>query len=132
MWTNATLQRALDLTYVFISHNLSVVRHVADRTAVLYLGKVVEVVENKVLFEGPLHPYTKVLISAVMIPDARVERTRSRIMATGEIPSPVHPPSGCNFRTRCPIARKICAEVEPPLTEHRSRHWAACHFPGEL
>ena len=126
------LQDRLDLTYVFISHNLAVVRHIADRTAVLYLGKIVEVVDNKVLFDAPLHPYTKILISAVPIPDARVEQARERIIAIGETPSPVHPPSGCRFRTRCPIAKPICAKVEPPLAEHRPDHWAACHFPGEL
>jgi peptide/nickel transport system ATP-binding protein len=126
------LQERLDLTYVFISHNLSVVRHLADRIVVLYLGKVAEIVSNKVLFDDPLHPYTQSLISAVPIADVRIERERERIIPTGEAPSPVHPPSGCRFRTRCPIAKPICAEQEPAVAEHRSDHWVACHFPGGL
>lgn len=126
------LQEQLDLTYVFISHNLSVVRHISDRIVVLYLGKVTEVASNLDLFDHPLHPYTKCLISAVPVPDAHVECERRRIPLTGETPSPVHPPSGCRFRTRCPIARPVCTEEEPPLIEHGRGQWAACHFPGEL
>jgi peptide/nickel transport system ATP-binding protein len=122
----------LGLTYVFISHNLSVVRHIADRTVVLYLGKVVEVVSNQVLFKSPLHPYTKSLISAAQISDVCAEKERRRIILTGETPSPVHPPSGCRFRTRCPIANSVCREDEPELSEYKSNHWAACHFPGQL
>jgi len=126
------LQERLGLTYVFISHNLSVVRHIADRAVVLYLGKVVEVVSNQVLFNSPLHPYTKSLISAAQISDVGAEKEQQRIILTGETPSPVHPPSGCRFRTRCPIAKSVCRENEPELSEYKPNHWAACHFPGQL
>jgi len=126
------LQSRLNLTYLFISHDLSVVRHIADRTVVLYLGKISEVVSTTELFENPLHPYTKSLISAAPISDVRAEKARQQIILTGETPSPVHPPSGCRFRTRCPIAKPICREQEPALLEHRHNHWAACHFSGQL
>jgi len=126
------LQSRLNLTYLFISHDLSVVRHIADRTVVLYLGRISEVVSTTELFENPLHPYTKSLISAAPISDVRAEKARQQIILTGETPSPVHPPSGCRFRTRCPIAEPICREQEPALVEHRHDHWAACHFPGQL
>ncbi|MBM3548151.1 MAG: ABC transporter ATP-binding protein [Alphaproteobacteria bacterium] len=126
------LQQRLGLTFLFIAHDLAVVRQVSDRIVVLYLGKVMEVAAARDLFAEPLHPYTKSLISAAPIPDVAVERQRERIRLTGEPPSPVAPPSGCRFRTRCPIAQGICAEIEPPLTEHRPGHRAACHFSGQM
>jgi peptide/nickel transport system ATP-binding protein len=126
------LQERFDLAFLFIAHDLAVVRHVSERIVVLYLGKVMEVASSTALFEEPLHPYTVSLISAVPIPEVDVERARERIRLAGEPPSATDPPSGCRFRTRCPIARKVCAEVVPPLAEHRPGHFAACHFAGEL
>jgi len=126
------LQERLSLTYVFIAHDLAVVRHVSDRIVVLYLGKVMEVAPAAELFDRPLHPYTRSLISAVPIPDASVERRRQRIHLQGEPPSALNPPSGCRFRTRCPIATEICAAEMPPLVEHQPGQWAACHFPGKV
>jgi peptide/nickel transport system ATP-binding protein len=126
------LQEEFCLTYLFIAHDLAVVRHISDRVIVLYLGKVVEVARAKELFEAPLHPYTRYLISAVPIPDATIERQRQHLRLEGEPPSAVDPPSGCRFRTRCPIAKAICSEAAPPLAAHRGDHLAACHFPGEF
>ncbi len=126
------LQQRFALTYLFIAHDLAVVRHVSDRIVVLYLGKVMEVAPAGALFDAPLHPYTKSLIAAAPIPDAAVERTRERVRVTGEPPSAIDLPSGCRFRTRCPIAAARCAAEVPPLVEHRPGHWAACHFPGKL
>ena len=126
------LQEELGLTYLFIAHDLAVVRHISDRVVVLYLGKVAEVAPAKDLFAAPLHPYTRYLISAVPIPDASIERRRERLRLAGEPPSAVDPPSGCRFRTRCPLAARICAETPPPLAEHRPGHFAACHFPGKF
>ena len=126
------LQEELGLTYLFIAHDLAVVRHIADRVVVLYLGKVAEVAPAKDLFAAPLHPYTRYLISAVPIPDASIERRRERLRLAGEPPSAIDPPSGCRFRTRCPLAERVCAETTPPLAEHRPGHFAACHFPGKF
>jgi len=125
------LQQRLNLTYLFIAHDLAVVRHISDRIVVLYLGKVMEIAPSAALFNAPLHPYTQSLISAVPIPDVAVERRRQRHLLRGEPPSPLDPPSGCRFRTRCPLAQDICARETPPLIEHRPGQWAACHFAGE-
>jgi len=126
------LQERFGLTYLFIAHDLAVVRHISDRVVVLYLGKVMEIAPSDRLFERPLHPYTRYLLSAVPIPDAAVERGRRHLKLEGEPPSAISPPSGCRFRTRCPLAKPVCAEVPPPLAEHAPGQFAACHFAGQL
>jgi oligopeptide transport system ATP-binding protein len=127
------LQAKFKLTYLFIAHDLSVVRHVSDRVAVMYLGKIVEVATSKEVYDKPLHPYTKVLLSSIPSANAEIEGRRKPILLKGEIPSPINPPSGCRFHTRCPIAQlPICAEVEPQLEMKADGHVAACHFAGKL
>ncbi|BAL81293.1 ABC transporter ATP-binding protein [Caldisericum exile] len=123
------LQQKLALTYLLVAHNLAVVRHVSDRIGVMYLGKLVEVAETKELFTTPLHPYTQALLSAIPIPDPEIKK--ERILLQGDIPSPINPPSGCRFRTRCRFAKDICAEKEPPLIDVGSGHYVACHFVKE-
>ena len=122
------LQARLGLTYLFIAHDLSVVRHLSDRVVVMYLGKVAEVADRKSLYEDPVHPYTRALLSAVPIPDPKVEARRERTVLRGEVPSPLKPPSGCVFHTRCPIAVARCTAEVPALREIRSGHWGACHL----
>ncbi|MBJ7602034.1 MAG: dipeptide ABC transporter ATP-binding protein [Candidatus Dormibacteraeota bacterium] len=127
------LQNRFKLTYLFIAHDLSVVRHLSDRVAVMYLGKIMEIADSHSIYENPLHPYTKALLSSIPIPDPDLEAKRQPILLQGEIPSPVNPPSGCRFHTRCPIAQfPICSEQVPPLESKVDGHLAACHFAGQL
>ena len=123
------LQERLGLTYLFIAHDLSVVRYISDKVAVMYLGHIVEVAESRELFDRPKHPYTTALLSAVPVPDPAKEKARKRIILTGEVPSPASPPTACRFHTRCWKAQEICRTVPPPLEIKSPGHWAACHFP---
>ena len=122
------LQVERGLTYLFIAHDLSMVKHISDRVGVMYLGSMAEIATSDELYEEPLHPYTRALLSAIPISDPKVERTRERIMIEGDIPSPINPPSGCRFRTRCPLAMDVCSEVEPTSREYKKDHWVACHL----
>jgi oligopeptide/dipeptide ABC transporter ATP-binding protein len=126
------LQRDFDLTLLFISHDLSVVRHVCDRIAVMYLGRIVEIGTREEIYDRPTHPYTQGLLSAVPIPDPKMERRRQRIQVTGDVPSPINPPSGCRFRTRCFKAQPICATDDPELVDRGQGHPSACHFAEVL
>ena len=125
------LQEQFGLTYLFISHDLSMVRHIATRVAVMYLGKIVELAERETLFAEPLHPYAKALLSAVPEPDPALARKTERIILQGDVPSPSNPPKGCNFCTRCPEVMDICREVEPECREVKPRQFAACHLYNE-
>ncbi|NWF68520.1 MAG: dipeptide ABC transporter ATP-binding protein [Chloroflexi bacterium] len=129
----ADLQQELNLTYLFIAHDLSMVRHICDRVAVMYLGKIVELGPTDEVYENPLHPYTQALLSAVPIPDPMAESKRQRIILTGDVPSPARPPIGCNFNTRCPVHFELCHhDPDPPLLEVEPGRWVACHRVSEI
>jgi len=122
------LQDELNLTYLFIAHDLSVVRHISDRIAVMYLGKIVELADREELYADPKHPYTQALLSAVPIPDPQIESQRRRIILEGDVPSPANPPKGCNFSTRCPRVMDICRQADPPFKEYEAGHYVACYL----
>jgi peptide/nickel transport system ATP-binding protein/oligopeptide transport system ATP-binding protein len=120
------LQKEFGLTYLFIAHNLSVVEHISDRVAVMYLGKMAELADREEIYRNPLHPYTQALMSAIPIPQPGLKRQRT--ILKGDVPSPLNPPPGCRFHTRCPIAEEICSKVEPVFEQKTPNHWVACHL----
>ncbi len=124
------LKKGISATYIFISHDLAVVRQICDRVIVMYLGKVVEIADGDTFFSSPSHPYSVALTSAVPVPDPDYEV--KRIILSGDVPSPINPPEGCRFHTRCPVAQEVCSQVEPALEEVGENQWVACHFPGSL
>jgi oligopeptide transport system ATP-binding protein len=126
------LQERLGLTYLFIAHDLSMVRHISDRMAVMYLSKIVELADRNEIYQNPLHPYTQALMSAVPIPDPEIAEQRKRIILEGDIPSSSNPPDGCNFNTRCPFVKEICFQQDPAFRELKPGHWVACHFAEQF
>jgi oligopeptide transport system ATP-binding protein len=125
------LQQQLGLTYLFIAHDLSMVRHISDRMAVMYLGKIMELADRNEIYLRPLHPYTQALMSAVPVPDPDIAENRNRVILEGDLPSPSNPPVGCNFNTRCPFVKDICLQEEPRYVELQPGHWVACHFADQ-
>ncbi len=126
------LQQEMGLTYLFIAHDLAIVKHISNRIGVMYLGKLVELADSNTLYAHPIHPYTQSLLSAIPIPDPEASRTKNRIVLEGDVPSPLNPPSGCRFRTRCPYANERCAAEVPEFKEYETGHFAACHRIGEI